>query len=109
MAVSPGVVEGRARVVLDPDSGIDIEPGEILVCETTDPSWASYFLVAGALVIDIGGAMSHGAIVAREMGIPCVINTRAGTAAIATGDLLSVDGGAGTVRVLERAEKEPPA
>jgi len=106
LAVSPGVVEGRARVVLDPDAGIDIEPGEILVCETTDPSWASYFLVAGALVIDIGGAMSHGAIVAREMGIPCVINTRTGTAAIASGDLVGVDGGAGTVRVLERAAKE---
>ena len=103
LAVSPGVVEGRARVVLDPDAGIDIEPGEVLVCQTTDPSWASYFLVASALVIDIGGAMSHGAIVAREMGIPCVINTTVGTRAISTGDLLRVDGGTGEVRVLERA------
>jgi pyruvate,water dikinase len=109
LAVSPGVIEGHARVVLDPDAGIDIEPGEILVCETTDPSWASYFLVAGALVIDIGGAMSHGAIVAREMGIPCVINTRTGTSAIASGDLVSVDGGAGTVRVVERASEETAA
>ena len=79
LAVSPGTVEGRARVVTDPDAGIAIEPGEVLVCNTTDPSWASYFLVASALVIDIGGAMSHGAIVARELGIPCVINTRVGT------------------------------
>ena len=101
--VSPGVVEGRARVVRDPNAGIAIEPGEVLVCETTDPSWASYFLVASALVIDIGGAVSHGAIVARELGIPCVINTGNGTSAISTGDLLAVDGAAGEVRVLERA------
>lgn len=113
LPVAPGVVEARARVVTDPDTGIDIEPGEVLVCNTTDPSWASYFLVASALVIDIGGAMSHGAIVARELGVPCVINTRVGTKAIRTGDLLRVDGGAGEVRVLERAEgqapPEPPA
>jgi pyruvate,water dikinase len=104
MAVSPGEVEGRARVVMDPDAGIEIEPGEVLVCQTTDPSWASYFLVASALVIDIGGAMSHGAIVARELGIPCVINTRTGTSAISPGDLLRVDGGSGKVEVLERAQ-----
>lgn len=104
MAVAPGVVEGRARVVTDADAGIPIEPGEVLVCVTTDPSWASYFLVASALVIDIGGAVSHGAIVARELGIPCVINTRVGTSSISTGDLLRVDGAAGAVQVLERAE-----
>lgn len=107
--VSPGIVEGRARVVTDPDAGIAIEPGEVLVCETTDPSWASYFLVASALVIDIGGAVSHGAIVARELGIPCVINTREGTTAIRTGDLLRVDGGEGTVDVVERASSATPA
>jgi pyruvate,water dikinase len=107
MAVSPGEVEGRARVVMDPDAGIEIEPGEVLVCQTTDPSWASYFLVASALVIDIGGAMSHGAIVARELGIPCVINTRTGTSSISTGDLLRVDGGSGKVEVLERAADSP--
>jgi pyruvate,water dikinase len=60
------------------------------------------FLGAGALVIDIGGAMSHGAIVARELGIPCVINTQTGTSTLRTGDRLRVDGAAGTVEVLER-------
>jgi pyruvate,water dikinase len=105
MAVSPGTVEARARVVIDPEAGIDIEPGEVLVCATTDPSWASYFLVASALVIDIGGAMSHGAIVARELGVPCVINTRIGTRAIATGDLIRVDGDAGRVTVLDRGDQ----
>jgi pyruvate,water dikinase len=103
LSVAPGVVEGRARVVTDPEAGIEIEPGEVLVCNTTDPSWASYFLVASALVIDIGGAMSHGAIVARELGVPCVINTRIGTRAIKTGDLVQVDGSAGEVRILKGA------
>jgi pyruvate,water dikinase len=103
LGVSPGVVEGRARVVLDAATS-ELEPGEVLVCETTDPSWASLFLVASALVIDIGGALSHGAIVARELGVPCVINTRVGTRRLRTGDLLQVDGNAGVVRVLESAD-----
>jgi phosphohistidine swiveling domain-containing protein len=101
VAGSPGVVEGRARVVLDPSEVL--EPGEILVCETTDPSWTSLFLVAAGLVIDIGGPISHGAIVARELGVPCVINTRTGTRRLQTGDLLRVDGSAGVVQVLEKA------
>ncbi len=101
VAVSPGVVEGRVRVVLDPSQ--PLEPGEILVCETTDPSWTSMFLVAAGLVIDIGGALSHGAIVARELGVPCVINTRVGTRTLRTGDLVRVDGGAGRVDILSRA------
>ena len=77
-----------------------IEPGEILVCHTTDPSWAPYFLVASALVIDVGGPLSHGAIVARELGVPCVINTTVGTAQLVSGDVLRVDGGTGRVEVL---------
>jgi pyruvate,water dikinase len=104
IAVSSGVIEGRVRVVLDLEHDDDIEPGEILVCETTDPSWASWFVLASALVIDVGGVMSHGAIVAREMGVPCVINTRNGTRRLTTGDLVRVDGDAGTVVVLERAQ-----
>ncbi|HVW32205.1 MAG TPA: PEP-utilizing enzyme, partial [Acidimicrobiia bacterium] len=100
MAVSPGVVEGRARVVRDPLADA-LEPGEILVCETTDPSWTSLFLVAAGLVIDVGGPLSHGAILARELGVPCVINTRTGTAVLRTGDRLRVDGTTGRVDVLE--------
>jgi pyruvate,water dikinase len=102
LAVSPGIVEGRARVVLDAATS-ELEPDEVLVCETTDPSWASLFLVASALVIDIGGALSHGAIVARELGVPCVINTRTGTRRLRTGDLLRVDGNSGVVTVLKSA------
>jgi pyruvate,water dikinase len=103
LAVSPGVVEGRARVVLDAATS-ELEPGEVLVCETTDPSWASLFLVASALVIDIGGALSHGAIVARELGVPCVINTRVGSRRLRTGDRLRVDGNCGVVTVLAAAD-----
>jgi phosphohistidine swiveling domain-containing protein len=102
-AVSPGVVEGVARLVLDPDEDEALEPGEILVCRTTDPSWASMMMLASALVIDIGSPISHGAIVARELGIPCVIGTNDGTAHIRTGDRIRVDGQKGEARVLEQA------
>lgn len=101
VGVNPGVVEGLARVVLDPNDA-ELEDGEVLVCATTDPSWVSLFVPAAAVVIDIGGHMSHGAIVARELGLPCVINTRTGTRAIRTGDRLRVDGGTGVVEVLGR-------
>jgi pyruvate,water dikinase len=103
IGVSTGVVEGRARVIKDLREDADLRPGEILVCETTDPSWAAYFLVAGGVVTDIGGAMSHGAIVSREVGIPCVVNTKTGTRVLHTGDLVRIDGTAGTVEVLESA------
>jgi phosphohistidine swiveling domain-containing protein len=101
--VSPGVVTGTARLILDPTGDEVLQPGEILVCKTTDPSWASLMMLASALVIDIGGAMSHGAIVARELGIPCVIGTRNGTAMIRTGDQVRVDGEKGEVQVVEAA------
>jgi pyruvate,water dikinase len=102
VAASHGVVEGRARVVLEPGDD-DIEPGEVLVAHYTDPSWASILFLASALVIDIGGRLSHAAVVSRELGVPCVADTKTGTKVIRTGDLIRVDGTAGTVTVLERA------
>jgi len=102
IAASPGVTEGVVRVVHDPLTE-ELGDDEVLVCETTDPSWASLFLCASGLVIDVGSAMSHGAIVAREMGLPCVINTRTGTRELRTGDRVRVDGTAGVVTVLSRA------
>jgi pyruvate,water dikinase len=99
VGVSAGVVEGRARVVLDPGFD-DVEPDEILIAPTTDPSWASIMFISAALVVDIGGALSHAAVVARELGIPCVVNTRDGTRQIHTGDRVRVDGHAGTVEIL---------
>lgn len=104
MPVSPGVVEGIARVI-DHDHSGELDDGEILVCKTTDPSWASFFLVAGAVVIDIGGPLSHGAIVAREIGIPCVINTGNGTEVIKSGDRVRVDGSSGEVTIVERPRR----
>jgi pyruvate,water dikinase len=100
--VSNGVVEGVVRVVTDP-SFADVEPDEILVAPTTDPSWSSIMFISAALVVDMGGALSHAAVVARELRIPCVVNTRNGTRALQTGDRVRVDGGAGTVEVLTRA------
>jgi pyruvate,water dikinase len=101
VGVSPGVVEGPARVVTDP-SFDDVEPGEVLVAPATDPSWASIMFLSSALVVDIGGALSHAAIVARELGVPCVVNTVTGTRTIRTGDHIRVDGGTGVVTILKR-------
>lgn len=102
VGVSPGIVEGVARVVLNPDFD-DVEPGEILVAPSTDPSWSSIMFLSSALVVDIGGALSHAAIVARELGVPCVVNTVTGSRTIRTGDVCRVDGGAGTVAILHGA------
>jgi pyruvate,water dikinase len=100
--VSSGVVEGPVRVVTDP-SFADVEPDEVLVAPTTDPSWSSIMFISSALVVDLGGALSHAAVVARELRIPCVVNTRNGTRVLSTGDRVRVDGDAGTIEVLERA------
>lgn len=100
VAASGGSVEGRARIVQDPDE-IELDDGDILVCETTDPAWVPLFLVAGAVVTDHGGLLSHGPIVARELGIPCVCGTEDGTRRIGEGQLIRVDGTLGTVTVLD--------
>lgn len=95
-----GVAEGRARVVLDPNEDVELEPGDILVCRFTDPSWAPLFVCAAALVIDIGTSVSHGAVVARELGIPYVIGTGDGTRVIRDYDQIRVDGPARLVSVV---------
>jgi len=102
IGASPGVVTGRVRVLLSPDFE-EVEPDEILVAPTTDPSWSSVMFISAALVVDIGSALSHAAVVARELGVACVVNTRTGTRDLRTGDLVRVDGSTGTVQVLERA------
>lgn len=98
VGASPGVVRGRAVVVDDPTE-TDLDDGDILIAHTTDPSWVSLMFLASALVVDIGGMMSHAAVVAREMGVPAVMNTGDGTTVIETGDLIVVDGAAGTVEI----------
>ncbi|RSN13997.1 phosphoenolpyruvate synthase [Nonomuraea sp. WAC 01424] len=93
---SPGAVTGVARVVLDP-VGAHLEPGEILVCPSTDPGWTPLFLTAGGLVMEMGGSNSHGAVVAREYGIPAVVGVPHAVERIRTGQTVTVDGTAGTV------------
>jgi pyruvate,water dikinase len=95
---SAGTVTGKARVVLDP-AGAHLEPGEILVAPSTDPGWTPLFMTAGALVMEMGGPISHGAVVAREYGIPAVVGVPDATVRIRTGDTVTVDGAAGTVVV----------
>ncbi|MFC9556335.1 PEP-utilizing enzyme [Rhodococcus sp. NPDC056960] len=102
IGASSGVVEGRARLATDADDDDLFEDGDILVCRITNPSWTPLFTLVEAVVIDIGSTASHGAIVARELGVPCVINTGNGTRAIRTGDRIRVNGTAGIVTVLER-------
>jgi rifampicin phosphotransferase len=93
---STGTATGRARVVLDP-VGAHLEPGEILVAPSTDPGWTPLFLTAGGLVMEMGGSNSHGAVVAREYGIPAVVGVPEATHKIETGQLITVDGAAGLV------------
>ncbi|VXC16945.1 PEP/pyruvate-binding domain-containing protein [Arthrobacter sp. 8AJ] len=93
---SAGRVTAAARVILDP-IGARLEPGEILVAPSTDPGWTPLFLTAGGLVMEMGGPNSHGAVVAREYGIPAVVGVADATALISTGQKITVDGGAGTV------------
>jgi phosphohistidine swiveling domain-containing protein len=101
IGVSPGQVTGRARVVHDLSEADELEPGDILVCATTDPSWVPLFMVAGGVVCEIGAQASHAAIVSRELGVPCVVSVEAARARIAHGRLISLDGTHGTVTVLE--------
>lgn len=100
-AGASGVAQGRARVVLDPADGSVLEPGEILVAPLTDPAWTPLFLPAAAVVVNVGSLMSHAVIVARELGIPAAIAVEGATHKIRTGDLVEVDGTAGTVTILE--------
>jgi pyruvate,water dikinase len=94
---SAGTVTATARVVLDP-VGAHLEPGEILVAPSTDPGWTPLFLTAGGLVMEMGGPNSHGAVVAREYGIPAVVGVADATTRITTGQQVTVDGAAGLVR-----------
>lgn len=99
IGVSAGTVEGRVRVLRTPDD--DIEPDEVLVASVTDVGHTAMFGYAAAVVTDIGGAASHAAIVAREFGIPCVVDTKHASTSLADGMLVRVDGAAGTIEVLE--------
>ncbi|SDB93204.1 pyruvate, water dikinase [Raineyella antarctica] len=97
--VSPGVAEGRVRVVFDPATA-RLEPGEILVCPGTDPAWTPLFLAAAGLVTEVGGMMTHGSVIAREYGIPAVVGVHEATTRLVTGQLIRLDGSSGLIEVL---------
>jgi pyruvate,water dikinase len=97
--VSPGVVEGAVRVIFDPRSA-QLQPGEIMVCPGTDPSWTPLFLTAAGLVMEVGGMMTHGAVVAREYGIPAVVGVHEATTRLTTGQRIRLDGSSGRIDLL---------
>jgi phosphohistidine swiveling domain-containing protein len=99
--VSPGTARGRARVCFDLSEIDELEPGDILVCSTTDPSWVPLFMIAGGVVCDVGAPGSHAAIVSREIGVPCVVSVSDARRRIQPGAMLEIDGATGTVTVLE--------
>jgi pyruvate,water dikinase len=100
--VSPGIATGPARVILRTDDHTQVLPGEILIAPFTDPAWSPYFITAAGVVMEQGGILSHGSIVAREYGLPAVTNVASATRVIRTGDLVQVDGNRGRVSVLIR-------
>ncbi|NAS25943.1 PEP-utilizing protein mobile subunit [Herbidospora sp. NEAU-GS84] len=105
LSASPGVVRGTAHVLHDADELHRIAPGEILVCEATSPNWTPAFGKIAACVTDLGGILSHSAIVSREYGVACVVGVGVATQVIRSGDLIEVDGDRGHVRILRGAAR----
>jgi pyruvate,water dikinase len=97
--VSRGTVTGRARVVETLEEAAALEAGEILIAPITDVGWTPYFSLIGGLATDVGSAVSHGAVVAREYGLPAVVNLRVATSRFRTGDLVTLDGDRGTLKL----------
>jgi pyruvate,water dikinase len=89
------------RVILDPH-GVQLMPGEILVCPATDPAWTPLFLMAGGLITEVGGMITHGSVVAREYGIPAVVGITDATTILKTGQLIRLDGSTGLVTLLDK-------
>lgn len=100
LAASPGQTVAKARVITDlPQQSGEFKQGEILVAKFTDATWTPLFVLAAGVVTDIGSALSHSSIVAREFGIPAIVNLKSATAEIKTGDILVLDGDTGTVTI----------
>jgi pyruvate,water dikinase len=97
---SSGVYRGIARVVLDPSDPTVLGPGDILVAPHTDPAWTPLFVPAGAVVVDVGAALSHAIIVSRELGLPCVVSATDATHRIPDGAEIEVNGDTGAVTIV---------
>ena len=109
VAISPGIARGRVRVLHSVDEK-KLLPGEILVARATDPGWTPLFINAAGIILEVGGPLQHGAIVAREYGIPCVSGLHGATDKLKDGQLVEVDGSNGIVRLLEEADgREQPS
>lgn len=100
VGVSPGTASGVARVVLGAEDFESVAPGEVIVAQATDPSWTSVLSLGAGIVLEMGGLLSHGAIVARELGIPAVVDVPRATALIGNGDRVTVDGATGRIAVV---------
>jgi phosphohistidine swiveling domain-containing protein len=105
-AVSPGQVTAPASIIRTPEDFNKMKPGSILVCTSTTPAWTPLFALAKGLVTDIGGALAHGSIVAREYGIPAVMGTGVATKRIENGELIRVDGNRGTVTLVDKIDPQ---
>jgi phosphoenolpyruvate synthase/pyruvate phosphate dikinase len=99
-AASPGVVRGRVRLLASLADGAKLEPGDVLVARSTDPSWTPLFLIAGAIVLEEGGPLSHAAIVAREFGLPAVLNVQGAMRSLDEGAEVEVNGTSGAVTLV---------
>jgi phosphohistidine swiveling domain-containing protein len=99
MGCSPGVASGKARVCMHPSECTELEEGDILVTPVTDPGWSPLFVTAGGLVMELGGTLSHGVIIAREYGIPAVVGVKNATKVIKTGQTITIDGNKGLVYI----------
>jgi pyruvate,water dikinase len=107
--ISPGAAEGPVCVLLSPEDGSRLDPGAILVAPATDPAWTPLFARASAVIVELGGMLSHSGIVAREYGIPCVANVQDATRILRDGDRVHVDGTSGLVRTLPRTDDSEDA
>jgi pyruvate,water dikinase len=99
LGISAGVVTGPVRVLHSLSEADRLKPGEILVAQATDPGWTPLFLSASGLIMEMGGMLSHGAVVAREYGLPAVVNVSGATGRLSDGQIVTVDGSRGVVWV----------
>jgi len=103
--IAPGKIQGRAKVLMEPYEK-PLESGEVLVARFTEPSWTPIFINASAVVMEVGGPLQHGAIIAREYGIPCISGISNATKLIQDGDFIEVDGSSGTVKFIKKDSDE---
>ncbi len=105
-AGAAGKIEGRVRILTNPEDGVKLQPGEILVATTTNVGWTPLFSKTAAVITDVGAPLSHAAIVARELGIPAVVGCANATVRLTTGDKVMVDGGQGLVNIVEYKQEK---